>query len=246
MHRVVGYGVVSEHGSRLTSCTVGPNTRDPLAKKELPNGQPDPTTATKHTQTTFEDKGSGALAPDSYIIQETYWFQPGRYFRIWALDDVEIHGKHFILIDNKNKEGQGVLVRSLNNKEEQRLFKDSNSVHNVLALRRSKASETPRLSRTQSEVSSQKGSGTDASTQSVPTPRFNEVHIEQNSLQDVRTNTYIYLMHAYNIPYVKYKCEDCGMLDKRALRHLRLEFLKRRIDDWDLEEDIKKAYSDPQ
>ena len=89
----------------LISSVLAPYGSDP--SKALPpvNGDPPPLNVS--------GSASRTPTPEAYIDQTTDWFKAGRFFKIWALEDMEIHEKIFILLDSKNKEGQGVLVLTL-------------------------------------------------------------------------------------------------------------------------------------
>ena len=130
-------------------------------------------------------------APDKYETQPDAWFRQGRFLRIWAPEDVEIHAKYFILLDNKNKEGQGVLVRTIDEDEEGRLFRDSEALQNTVVLRRSKAD-----------------AHSDASSQSTTAPDFMVAYMVDHTPHEVAQRTYVFVEHTYNIPFSKYKCED--------------------------------------
>lgn len=68
-----------------------------------------------HERTMSEDADQG-----EYHIRPADWFIPGRMFRIWGEQDVEIHRKMFVLLDTKNVEGPGLLVRIYGEEQEEK------------------------------------------------------------------------------------------------------------------------------
>ena len=68
---------------------------------------------TEHPESAGRVSAGHSLQPEDYLTQEDDWFAPGRFFGIWAPDEIEIHKKDFVLLDSKNKQGTAVLVEHL-------------------------------------------------------------------------------------------------------------------------------------
>lgn len=49
-------------------------------------------------------------APETYFVRELDWFTPGRYLKIWAEEDREIHEKEFIILDAQNVGRRAIRV----------------------------------------------------------------------------------------------------------------------------------------
>ncbi|KAM0715091.1 hypothetical protein Q7P37_009556 [Cladosporium fusiforme] len=73
----------------------------------------------KYDQASAADSGTDEHDPSasdqrhSYSKQEMGWFEEGRYLKIWAEEDQEIHKKEFILLDTQNEGGKGVRIDEL-------------------------------------------------------------------------------------------------------------------------------------
>ncbi|KAL9109220.1 MAG: hypothetical protein Q9227_006145 [Pyrenula ochraceoflavens] len=165
---------------------------------------------------------SRAPTPDYYILQTANWFKPGRFFRIWAPGDHEIHDKFFILLDSQNNEGKGVLVVSLKDDSLIQFNRSSATSRTHMALRRSKSADTQ------------------ASSQGKE--KFKSIYMDDDTLKEVLPDTYIFLEHTYNIPFFKYKCEDYGMLDDDSLEDLHFQYVQYLIKEWHLGKKMKEAY----
>lgn len=192
----------------------------------------------------------GKATPPSYIYQPADWFKPGRFFSIWAPLDVEIHGRQFILLDSKNTEGKGVRVRSLDRDGLNQLEKSSSAYRTTMALKDNKSADSHNYA-----------SGHSSSSQSLSHPRggqqskkddddliklldkkFMPVYMDEHANQNVPRGTFILLEHTYNIPFVKYKCIDHGMLDDESLDTLRFHYVQYLISSWRLTSKARELY----
>ena len=146
-------------------------------------------------------------APAEYRERDPDWFTPGRLFKIWALEDLEIHQKEFVLLDTKNIEGPGLRVRVYGEEEEQEAMTGYFFRSHVLVQNFKPFEERPERHR-----------------------RLKTVFMDEyEHEQQVGDHTWIELEHTYNIPFLKYKCVDCGVLDRSSLQDLRrcyIEWLK--------------------
>ena len=152
-----------------------------------------------------------AEAPPEYRTRDYDWFTTGRYFKMWAREgdnvDVEIHGKDFILLDTKNIEGPALLLRRHPTEHCERHSRGS-------------------FNRTHVALENYPTSTSRSSTTAKPNRRV--VYMDEEE-DDVAENTFMELEHAYNIPFVKYKCIDYGVITRSSLRDLRrfyVEWLK--------------------
>ncbi|KAK5958808.1 hypothetical protein OHC33_000651 [Knufia fluminis] len=134
--------------------------------------------------------------PPEYRARDHDWFTPGRLFRIFAPHDEEIHEKEFVLLDTKNKEGPGLLIRTYNEEE-----KEANRGYFL-----------------RSHVSVQNYQEPD---QRRGNAKRKVVYLDEYEDQAVVSGTFIELEHTYNIPFAKYRCVDCGVLDRASLQDLR-------------------------
>lgn len=149
-----------------------------------------------------------AEAPVEYHAREADWFRPGRYFKIWARDgenvEFELHGKEFVLLDTKNLDGPALLVRR-------------HATERFDAQRGS-------FNRTDVALKDFQSSPLSLSSQLSPSPpaqsRRKVVYMDEDE-DDISAYTYIELEHTYNIPFMKYKCIDYGVLAPSSLRDLR-------------------------
>lgn len=136
--------------------------------------------------------------PAEYEERDYDWFKSGRLFRIFAPRDVEIHEKQFCLLDTEgNKEGPGLL-----------LHRHSSQVGKGSFLRRHVALKD--------YVDPEKRDH-DA--------KLKVVYLDAYEEQQVPPDTWIELEHIYNIPFTKYRCTDCGILDRSSLQDLRQYFI---------------------
>jgi hypothetical protein len=154
---------------------------------------------------------SDSADPAEYRIRQADWFIPGRMFRIWGEQDVEIHKKMFVLLDTKNVEGPGLLMHIYGEEEEP-------------------AAGMGYFLRTHVLVQNfENFQSFDSQT------REKVVHMDEYEGQRVGEHTYIELEHQYNIPFEKYPCIDCGVLGRSSLKHLRRCYLKWLHYHWDIE-----------
>ncbi|KAF7512237.1 hypothetical protein GJ744_002399 [Endocarpon pusillum] len=155
-------------------------------------------------------------APPAYKIREYNWFTPGRYFKIWAREgdnvDIEIHNKEFILLDTKNIEGPGLLVRQHITEQCEGHKGSFNRTH--VLLKNQHPSMPPSTAGAQSS---------------------RKVVFMDEEEDEVAENTFIELEHTYNIPFVKYKCIDHGALTPSSLKNLRRYYLGWLKYHWDME-----------
>jgi hypothetical protein len=146
-----------------------------------------------------------ADAPPEHRPRDYDWFMPGRYFKIWAREgndvDIEIHEKEYILLDTKNIEGPGLLVRRLP------IEQCSHEGH------RGSFNRTHVLLQNHDSAASR-------SSTTGGQSRRKTVYLDEEE-DEVADNTFIELEHTYNIPFVKYKCIDYGVLTRSSLRDLR-------------------------
>lgn len=148
--------------------------------------------------------------PPEYRDRDHDWFTPGRLFKIFAPLDIEIHEKEFVLLDTKNKEGPGLLMRRYDEEE-----KEANRGYFLRAHVAVQNYQSP-------EARAQGG-------------KLKVVYLDEYEDQDVEPNTWIELEHTYNIPFAKYKCVDCGVLDRGSLQDLRRFYLNWLRYHWDLD-----------
>lgn len=156
--------------------------------------------------------GSMPEAESDYRNREANWFLPGRLFKIWAEGDAEIHRKEFVLLDSKNIEGPGLLVRIHGEEEEQ----DGFFYRAHVLVQNSKLSDF------------QVPAGPQG-------PK--EVFLDDYESDRVRVaeHTWIHLEHVYNIPFINHKCIDCGVLSRQSLRKLRRCYVEWLMYRWELD-----------
>ena len=153
--------------------------------------------------------------PAEYRTRDADWFEPGRLFKIWAAGDVEIHDKEFLLLDTRNIEGPGLRVRVYSTDEEQKANKGYFLREHVLVNNHDPNTSVQHRSDSQTKRKC--------------------VYLDEFADATVETGTWIEIGHTYNIPFVKYKCTDNGILDRSSLHQLRryyVDYLRHR---WDIE-----------
>ena len=218
-----------------------------MEKQLLANGYESDPTGMFHTT-----KDPGEATPSSFIYQPADWFRPGRFFSIWAPMDVEIHDRKFILLDSKNTEGKGVRVKSLDRDGLVQLSNSSSAYRTTMGLKSSRAADGYNHPGSHSS-NSQAVSYTRGTQQQLPKEKeddlmkkldkkFLNVHMDEHAHQDVPTGTFILLEHTYNIPFVKYKCVDHGMLDDESLDILRFHYVQYLISSWRLTSQAREVY----
>lgn len=133
--------------------------------------------------------------PLEYRERDFDWFVPGRLFKIFAPRDVEIHKKEFVLLDTKNKEGPGLRICGHRDEEEHTnkgyFLRSHVAVQNYIVPHERQRSRTK------------------------------TVYLDEYEDREVEKATWIELEHSYNIPFVKYRCVDRGVLDRASLQDLR-------------------------
>ena len=72
--------------------------------------------------------------------------------------------------------------------------------------------------------------------------KFLPVHMDEYAHQDVPQGTFILLEHTYNIPFVKYKCADHGMLEDDSLEELRFHYIQYLVHSWRLKSKVGQYY----
>lgn len=72
--------------------------------------------------------------------------------------------------------------------------------------------------------------------------KFLSVHMYDFAHQDRPAVTFILLEHSYNIPSVKYKCVDHGMLEHESLNTLRFHYVQHLTNSWRLTSNTKEQY----
>lgn len=198
-------------------------------------------------------KEPGEATPISYIYQPADWFRPGRFFSIWAPMDVEIHDRKFILLDSKNTEGKGVRVKSLDRDGLVQLSNSSSAYRTTMGLKSSRAADGFAGSHASGHSSSSQALSYTRGTQQQSKEKeddlikkldkkFLNVHMDEHARQDVPVGTFILLEHTYNIPFVKYKCIDHGMLDDESLDILRFHYVQYLISSWRLKTQAREVY----
>ena len=182
----------------LTFSTAGPNH----AKNTKPGYPPHDFDTPPASEKAVDDIGPLTLhsstneePPDEYRDRDHDWYTPGRLFRIFAPLDAEIHEKEFILLETKNKEGPGLLIRIYDEDEK----------------------EASRGYFLRSHVLVQNYQRPNQRTNT----RRKVVYLDEYEEQVAVPETWIELEHTYNIPFVKYRCVDCGVLDRGSLQDLR-------------------------
>ena len=207
-HAVEEHGILQqlEIVPLMTTCAANRNRhgqpeRDPTPPASEQSEFPNP----RYSTSTLDTE-----APSEYQTRDYDWFTPGRYFKIWARDgdnvDIEIHEKEFVLLDTKNIEGPGLLVRA-----------QASDHHS-----------TYRGSFNRSHVLLQNHEGASARS-TMATQSYQRICFMDEDEHQVAVNIFIELEHTYNIPFVKYKCIDRGVLARSSLRDLRrfyVEWLK--------------------
>lgn len=151
--------------------------------------------------------------PAEYRIRQADWFIPGRIFRIWGEQDVEIHKKMFVLLDTKNVEGPGLLIHNYGDEEEKAVSMGYFQRTHVLVQNFEQGKSQNFDSQTREKI----------------------VYLDEYEEQRVAEHTYIELEHQYNIPFEKYPCIDCGVLARSSLKHLRRCYLKWLHYHWDID-----------
>ena len=184
----------------------------------------------KPTASNKDDQSSQEAPPNGYLTREFDWYEPGKFFSIWAPAEFEIHGKNFILLKSHNNEGMGVLVRSLKREEKEQFESSSGTYRTHMALRH------------QEPHSHGNGVSVDRSKEVQP-GEYATIHLDIHSGREVEPDTFVFLKHTYNIAFTKYACKDLGIVRKRCLRELRAHFLRYLVNSWEMEEEMRATYA---
>jgi hypothetical protein len=118
----------------------------------------------------------------------------------------------FVLLDSKNIEGPGLLVRFYDdNDEELEGFFHQSHVH----------------------IANHEAKGVQAvgDTQGKKTVYLDELCKNK----PISRNAYIELEHQYNIPFTKYRCIDFGMLSRSSVTAMRKFYIQCLMYNWELE-----------
>lgn len=181
--------------------------------------------------------------PAQYYIRDPGWWQVGRYFSIWAINDgnydKEIHKKNFILLDSRSDQGLGVLVEPFEGERLDRLDNDSSARRAVLVL---KTPHDP--SPTQSgelEQSPARGTRVIEQLEKVFLDEFLDEEAHRSAAPG--TQMCVCLDSTYNIPFQRYKCHDLGILDADSLEDLRLRYLYNLAQRWNVRRRLSEEIS---
>jgi hypothetical protein len=192
--------------------SAGPRGRTHSALEKVSQSSFNSRPASEQDPADLSSLPSTSEVPSEYRLQDPDFFTSGRYLKIWARDgenvDVEIHEKAFILLDQKNTEGPGLLVQ-YHPPELYQPHKGSFLRNHVLL------------------------SNHPVGYAAKPTSKEKTVFLEEGD-DDVGANNYIELEHIYNIPFVKYKCVDLGALTPDSLDNLRRHYVNWLITHWRL------------
>ena len=165
------------------------------------------------------------LPPPEYRERDPNWYIPGRLLKIWAPKDHEIDKKEFVLLDSKNVEGPGLLVRVYSQEDKQAGY-----FYRAHVLVRP---PDPL------ELQSLPGPPTSQPFQKVlqgATQEPKTVYLDPYEVGNVGVEkaTWVELEHTYNIPFIHHKCVDCGVLSRASLKRLRVYYLNYLYFCWDL------------
>lgn len=153
-------------------------------------------------------------APAGYRDRKPKWYVPGRLFKIWALEDAEIHQKQFVLLSSRNIEGQGLLIGLYDCEDEQ----DGSFLRTHVLVQGPPEDEEPKFVRDEEAL------------KQIYLDRYEAGHIE------VAEQTWVELEHTYNIPFLNHKCVDCGVLSRTSLKKLRCAYIDWLKYDWEIDE----------
>lgn len=203
---------------------TGPEPPD-LVGAPIPNGDDnkDSSESAQH-----EDR-----VPESYTEQQHDWFRPGRYLRLWAEAhggmERDLHLKEFILLDTSNLEGKGIRVDRIGKAK----LSAGASRYSVAITERGRPASNPYI-----------GHGRPTSEPSTDL-RFTKIFLNEVG-GDGPTDRYVRLDHTYNIPFMKYPCQDLGMLEPDSLDQLRIRFIEYMAVDWRLVHQLKSLWDSRQ
>ena len=181
-------------------------------------------------------------APDNYIKRHEDWFDPGRYFKVWAPRDQEIHERHFILLDSRNKEGPGVRVdvlESIKQLEELKGESSTSMSRMVLKCCQSEHGSNNAVQHAHEEARKEYiQNQAHRDLLDLLDRRYRGIHMDKHTEHFVRPGSYIRLDHTYNIPF---NClyEDMGMIDDDELETLRVAYIEYVSRRWRLKKRVK-------
>ena len=151
---------------------------------------------------------------------------------------MEIHKKKFILLTSTNTEGKGVLVETLDKTRMTQLMRSSTRYRTHMKLSAYPLEESETRSQASHPAENQ------PEKHSHPRLAFKSVYMDEFLPDvDISPDTFVLLEHTYNIPFVKYPCEDHGSLDRSSLKNLRLHYIQFLAYVWNLTEEVKKLFS---
>ncbi|KAL9078223.1 MAG: hypothetical protein Q9157_002841 [Trypethelium eluteriae] len=187
------------------------------------------------TPSTNDVNPSHLIVPKNFITRSASWFKAGLYISVWAYNENdmerEIHEKTFILLDTRNDEGTGVLVRSLDGEQLEQLEHNSSKCRTHMRLYGSEKKAKEAMAEA---VKKAKETKTDLHMKSA--------YLDEYTEKELPKETYIFLEHPYNIAF-KYKYEDHGILANEALEDLRFHFLLCEANSWNLKNRLKQYFS---
>lgn len=138
---------------------------------------------------------SGQTAPPEYRERDHDWFTPGRLFKIFSPQLLELHWKEFVLLDTKNKEGPSLLMRS---------YTDEKENSRGIFLR------SHVLVQSYQDPDTRRSDG-----------KRKIVYMDEYEEHGTAHNAWIELEYLYSIAFAEYKYADCGHLDPDSLHDLR-------------------------
>lgn len=68
------------------------------------------------------------------------------------------------------------------------------------------------------------------------------VKMDEHAEHDVHPGTFITLSVVYNIPFIKYKCDDHGMLDDESFDNLRFHYILNLVNAWRLTSRVRQHF----
>lgn len=151
----------------------------------------------------------GSAEDTSFSTREPGWFQPGRLFKV-ALEGDALHLKQFILLGTRNSEGPCLSITTYNDDSQ---LSEGNFHRSHVQV---KAHE--------------QHSGSESSDS-----RRRTVYLDEYEERDVAENTYIELEYSMNIPFDKFRCQDCGELSRGCLKELQKHYVEWLKYYWDLD-----------
>ncbi|KAL9095173.1 MAG: hypothetical protein Q9165_002429 [Trypethelium subeluteriae] len=220
------------HIHMLTLIAVAPDGTGAMETASSSGNERTPST----NPSTNDADSSHPIVPKNFIRQPDSWFKAGRYFTVFAYNENRmeqaIHEKTFILLDTRNNEGTGVLVRSLEGEDLEQLEHDSSKCRTHMKLYGSveKAKQGMNAAVEKSKVTKVHAN-------------MKSAYLDEYTEKEVPDETYIFLEHPYNIAF-KYKYEDHGILSTEALDDLRFHILRCSAHSWGLEKRLKEYFSE--